>query len=195
MSEVLQKLHDGATGVDAIRWSALAVTSGYVGLVTLFVGGYAVTDPGGWVGIGGTAAAVAIMCAMALLALVHPGRTLAVLVVAACAPLAFGLWSLTDYAAAYEWEDSHGPVSLVLVVAICGPAAVAGLHHPRAAAHLIIAVSVIPVLLASVGAGAHFYEPLSVGFLLMPLLVAAGLFLLAGHLDRSPQAPGTPTPR
>ena len=84
--------------------------------MTLFVGGDAVSDPGGWTGIGGTAALVLAMLGLSLLALNRPGATLVVLVFAACAPLAFGVWSLVDYGAAHDWEYSHGPLQLVLVL-------------------------------------------------------------------------------
>jgi len=43
-----------------------------------------------------------------------------------------GVWLLVDYGAAHDREDSHGPLSLVIVVAICAPAGVAGLFRPRA---------------------------------------------------------------
>ncbi|WP_344132754.1 hypothetical protein [Pedococcus bigeumensis] len=149
--------------------------------MTLFVGGDAVTDPGGWAGIGGTAVFVLVVGALCLLAWYHAGASFAVLAVAASAPLAFGVWSLVDYGAAHDWEDSHGPLSLVLVVAICAPAGVAGLFRPRAAGYLILTVSVVPLLLAAVGATSHFYEPLSVGLLLAPIVASGILFLLSGR--------------
>ncbi|GAA2161880.1 hypothetical protein GCM10009845_12600 [Pedococcus bigeumensis] len=181
MNEVGQRLLARVQGVDALRWSALAGTLGFGALVTLFVGGDAVTDPGGWAGIGGTAVFVLVVGALCLLAWYHAGASFAVLAVAASAPLAFGVWSLVDYGAAHDWEDSHGPLSLVLVVAICAPAGVAGLFRPRAAGYLILTVSVVPLLLAAVGATSHFYEPLSVGLLLAPIVASGILFLLSGR--------------
>jgi hypothetical protein len=186
MNEFGQRLLARVEGVDALRWSALAVTFAFVGLVTLFVGGYAVTDPGGWAGIGGTAAFVLAMLGLSLLAFYRPGAALVVLAVAACAPLAFGLWSLVGYGAAHDWEDGHGPLSLVLVVAICAPASVAGLFRPLAAGYIILTVSVVPLLLAAVGAASHFYEPLLVGLLLAPLVASGVLFLLSGRQQGQP---------
>ncbi len=197
ISDLHQKMLARATGVDALRWSALGVTLGFVGLVTLFVAGDAMTDPGGWAGIGGSAAWVMSILGFSLLAWYRPGGALVVLAVAACAPLVFGLWSLVDYGAAHAWEDSHGPISLVLVVAICAPAGVAGLFRPRAAGCLILAVSVMPLVLSAVGATSHFYEPLSIGLLLLPLVAGGSLFLFAGRRRNQPQpppAPKTPVP-
>lgn len=189
MSDFRQKVLARVTGVDSLEWSALGLTLGFVGLVTLFVAGDAITDPGGWAGIGGSAAWVVTMLVLCLLAWYRPGGALAVLTVAACAPLAFGLWSLADYGAAHAWEDSHGPLSLVLVVAICAPAGVAGLFRPRAAGCLILAVNVIPLVLAAVGARSHFYEPLAVGLVLLPLVAGGSLFLFSGHRLNQPQPP------
>ncbi|MGZ5400047.1 MAG: hypothetical protein ACXWDM_08535, partial [Nocardioides sp.] len=170
------------------------VTLGFVGLVTLIIGGSAVTDPGGWAGIGGTSAFVLVMLGSSLVALYRPGAALVVLAVAACAPVAFGVWSLVDYGAAHDWEDGHGPLSLVLVVALCAPAGVAGLFRPRAAGYFILTVSVVPLLLAAVGAASHFYEPLSVGLLLAPLVASGVLFLVSGR-QQGPPHPSAPLPR
>lgn len=191
MSTLRQKVLARVAGVDALRWVALATTLGYVGLVTAIVGGYAVTDPGGWAGIGGTAAVVLTMLGSSLLAWWRPDRAIVVLMLAAGAPVAFGVWSLLDYGATYDWEDSHGPASLVLVLAISAPAGVAGLFRPRAAGYLILTVCLLPLLLAAVGAASHFYEPLAVGLLLTPLVASGVLFVLSGirHGEPRPRAP------
>lgn len=194
MNEISQRLWPRFEGVDALRQSALALTLGFVSLVTLFVGGSAVTDPGGWAGIGGTAVWVLALSGLSLLALYRPGAALVVLAVAAFAPLAFGVWSLVDHGAAHDWEDSHGPLSLVLIVAICAPAGVAGLFRPRAAGYLILTVSVLPLLLEVVGAASPFYEPLLVGLLLAPLVASGILFLLSGRQQGQPH-PSAPLPK
>jgi hypothetical protein len=110
--------------------------------------------------------------------------------------LAFGVWSLVDYGAAHGWEDRHGPLLLVLVVAICAPAGVAGLFRPRAAGQVMLTVSVLPLLLAAVGAGSHFFEPMSVGLLLTPLMASGVMYLLSGRHQgqprRSAPVPGRP---
>lgn len=186
MDELLRRLRTRVEDVDELRWSALAVALGFVGLVTLFVGGDAVTDPGGWTGIGGTAAGLLVLLGSCVLAWWRPGFALVLLTVLACAPLAFGLWSLVDYGAAHHWENDHGPVSLVFVLAVCAPAAVAGLFRPRAAGWLILAVTVVPLLLAAVGATSHFFEPLSVGVLVTPLVVSGALFLQSARRQDHP---------
>ena len=199
MTNVGQRLKALLESVDGLRRSALAVTLGFVGVVTLFVGGAAVADPGGWTGIGGTAIVVLGLLGLSVLGLYRPGAALVVLAVAACAPLAFGVWSLVDYGAVHEWEDAHGPLSLVLVAALCAPAAIAGLSRPRAAGYFILTVSVAPLLLAAVGAASDFYEPLLGGLLLAPLIVSGVLFLMSGRQQGQPHPsaslPGNPVLR
>lgn len=72
----------------------------------------------------------------------------------------------------------------------------AGLFRPRAAGWLILTVSVVPLLLAAVGAASHFYEPLSLGLLLVPFVASGFLFLLSarhqGRLGLSASSPGKP---
>ena len=163
--------------------------------MSLVVGGYAVTDPGGWAGIGGTVLGVLVMFGLSLLALYRPAGATVVLTVAACAPLGFGVWSLLDYASAHGWEDRHGPLSLVLVMFVCAPAAVVGLLRPRVAGCLIVTVTVVPLLLQAVGATSRFYEPLSVGLVVAPLVVSGVLFLLSGRRQgqRHRSAPSHPS--
>ena len=50
-----------------------------------------------------------------------------------------------------------------------------------AAGYLVLTVSLVPLVLAAVGATTHFYEPLSVGVVLSPLVVAGVLLVLSGR--------------
>lgn len=194
MSDARRKLMTELEGVDALRWIASLLVLGPAGFFTLFVGGEAMADPGGWVGIGGSAAVVVFMVGLGALALFRPGVALVALAVAACAPLAFGVWSLVDYPAASTWEDTHGPISLVLVVAVCAPAAVAGLFRTRGAGYLILVVTVVPIVLATLGAAS--YRPLMIGLLQLPFIISGALFLVAHrqqeNRQRSAVVPGTP---
>ena len=171
-------------GVDALRWAACGLMVAFAGFVGLFVVGYAVTDPGGLVGIGGSAAWVAVVAGLGVWALYRPSGALIALAVLACAPLAFGVWSLLDYEAASNWEDTHGPMSMVLSLTVCAPAAIAGLFRPRPAGYLILVASMGPILLAAIGAASKFGRPLSIGLVLTPIVVSGVLFILAGRRAR-----------
>ena len=168
-------------GIGALQQVACWVMLVLAGFVGLFVVGEAATDPGGWVGIGGSAAWVMVMAGLGLWALYRPAGALIALAVLACAPIAYGVWSLLDYEAASNWEDTHGPLSLVLALTVCAPAAVAGLFRPRPAGYLMLVASAVPILLAAIGAASEFYRPLSIGLVILPIVVSGVLFVLAAR--------------
>jgi hypothetical protein len=199
MSGIRRRFAQRFKGIGALQESALWVMLGFVGFVGLMTVGEAATDPGGWVGIGGSAAWVAAIAGLALWALYRPFGALIALAVLACAPLAYGVWSLLDYEAASNWEDAHGPLSLVLSLTVCAPAAVAGLFRPRPAGYLIIVASAAPILLAAIGAASKFGRPLSIGLLMLPVVASGVLFVLAARKRRGraelaavPEAPPPP---
>lgn len=184
MSDVRPRFAGRFTAIDVLQWIACAVTLGFTGFVGLFVVGESATDPGGWVGIGGSAAWVLVMAGLGAWAFYRPSGALVALTVLACAPLAYGVWSLLDYETASNWEDSHGPISLVLSLTVCAPAAAAGLFRPRPAGYLILVASAAPIVLAAIGAASKFYRPLSIGLLLLPIVVSGALFVLAERQQR-----------
>ena len=139
-------------------------------------------------GIGGPAAWVLVMAGMGVWALYRPFGALVALAVLACVPLAYGVWSLLHYEAARSWEDDRGPISLLFSLAVCAPAAVAGLFRPRPAGCLILVTSAAPILLAVIGAASKFYRPLSIGLLMLPIVVSGALFVLAAREKRGAPA-------
>ena len=90
------------------------------------------------------------------------------LAVVALAPIAFGVMFLLDFDRWTAWEDQHGPLSLVLLVAVAAPLAVLGLARPTAAGSLMLAASLVPVLLSTIGAGSDWARPLSIGLVIAP---------------------------
>ena len=188
MSNARKRFTDRFKGIGALQQTAGWVMLGFTGFVGLFIVGESVGDPGGWVGIGGSAAWVMLLAGLGLWALYRPSGALVALSVLACAPLAYGVWSLLDYEAASNWEDTHGPLSLVLSLTVCAPAAVAGLFRPRPAGYLILVASVVPILLAAIGAASEFSRPLSIGLVILPIVVSGVLFVLAARQIRARRA-------
>jgi hypothetical protein len=184
MSDVRSRFAKRFAGIEVLQWIAGLLALGFTGFVTLFVVGESAADPGGWVGIGGPAAWVLLMVGLGIWAAYRPSAALVALAVLACAPLAYGVWSLLAYREASNWEDDHGPISLLLSLAVCAPAAVAGLFRPRPAGYLILAASAGPIVLAAIGAASKFYRPLSIGLLLLPIVVSGVLFVLAARQRR-----------
>lgn len=70
----------------------------------------------------------------------------------------------------------------------------AGLFRTRGAGYLILVVTVVPIVLATLGAAS--YRPLLIGLLQLPFIISGALFLVAHrrqeHRQRSAVVPGTP---
>ena len=164
-----------------LRWFGFGVMAAFAGFVGLTLVGYTVTDVGGWEAVGLVALVGVPLALLCLLAYYRPSVAVPVLAVVALAPIAFGVMFLLDFDRWTAWEDQHGPLSLVLLVAVAAPLAVLGLARPTAAGSLMLAASLVPVLLSTIGAGSDWARPLSIGLVIAPVVVSAVLFLLAGR--------------
>jgi hypothetical protein len=120
----------------------------------------------------------------------RPDAALPVLAVATLVPIGCGVWTLKDYAGAGGWEDQHGPVSLVFVLAVGLPLAVEGLSRPTPAGLLMLGMTVVPLVLSIIGAGSEWGRALSIGLLSAPVVAGGVLFLLAGRAQTGSRAHG-----
>lgn len=168
-------------GFAVTKWLGFAVTVAFAGFCGLIVVGYTLTDVGGWKAVGLIAAVAVPLALLCVVAYFRPSVAAPLLGVAACVPIGFGVMQLVDYQRWSGWEDETGPVSLVLVLLVAVPLAVLGLSRAATAGRLLLAATVIPLLLAAIGAGPEWWKPLSIGVLLLPLVVSGVLFVLAGR--------------
>ena len=167
--------------MSVLRWFGFAVMAAFAGFVGLILVGYTIADVGGWEAVGLIALVGVPLALLCLLAYFRPSVAVPVLAVGALAPITFGVMFLLDFDRWTAWEDQHGPLSLVLLVAVAAPLAVLGLARPTAAGSLMLAASLAPVLLSTIGAGSDWARPLSIGLVIAPVVVSAVLFLLAGR--------------
>ena len=167
--------------MSVLRWFGFAVMAAFAGFVGLILVGYTIADVGGWEAVGLIAVVGLPLTLLSLLAYVRPSVAVPVLAVLALAPIAFGVMFLLDFDRWTAWEDQHGPLSLVLLVAVAAPLAVLGLARPTAAGLLMLVTSLVPILLSTIGAGSEWARPLSIGLVIAPVVVSAVLFLLAGR--------------
>ncbi len=177
----------------ALRWAGFAVMAAFGGFVTLMLVGYTVTDVGGWEALGLIAAVGVPVVLLCLLAWWRPSVAVPVLAVACLAPVAFGALLLLDYERWSSWEDQHGPVSLVLLLAVGLPLAVLGLARPVEAGVMMLAIVLVPLLLEVVGAGSDWGRPLSIALVFAPVLASGTLFLLAGRAGNGRQSASRPS--
>ena len=163
-----------------LKWLGFAITAAFAGFCGLIVVGYTLTDVGGWKAVGLIAAVAVPLVLLCLVAYHRPSVAVPLLAVAACVPIGFGVMQLLDYQRWSDWEDQTGPVSMVLVLLVAVPLAVLGFSRAATAGWLLLAATVLPLLLAAIGAGTEWWRPLSIGVLLLPLVVSGVLLVLAG---------------
>lgn len=160
--------------------AALAVGVIVVAGLVFFIGGEILADPGGWIGLGWVIAWLAPPLALSLLALLRPrwgyigeATVIALLVVASLAT-----WIAPD--AFYEFEDTHGPVFMLALIAVLIPGVALGRSMPLQAGWLMVVAIVVPLITQSASllmAG----EPTVIMVLVVicsPFAVVAVLFIL-----------------
>ncbi|MEZ5115419.1 MAG: hypothetical protein R2737_04045 [Candidatus Nanopelagicales bacterium] len=171
------------------------------GFWTLFVAGEMLSDPGGWYGLGLVLAWVVPMLGLGALALLRPAWAAPLLIALVALWAAASVLTVVYASTWQEFEDTHGPVGLIVMVALCVPLVALGRTRSLLAGVLLLVVLVIPMLagVAWVVTGAGLGGTLALVTVGMPFLVLAGLLIIVGVLDRrnppgglpaQPQVPG-----
>lgn len=169
----------------------------------LFFGTFAVgevfADPGGWTAVAGTAAWLAPLAGLSVLAWRRPDWAVAPLGVLLLALVGVYAWSVFAPQAWATFEDANGPVRALVAFALALPLAVLGRTRPRVAGVMLLALAVLPVLFVVVGVarglGAHGWP---IALVTAPAAVVGVLYLAADAAPaagrRHPDWPG-PTDR
>jgi hypothetical protein len=160
------------------------------GLVTafwaLFMAGEILTDPGGWYGLGLVSLWLVPMVALSALALLRSSWAAPVLTVLV------GLWvaaSIATVVYADTWreiEDTHGPVSLIVMFALCVPLIALGRDRSLLAGVLLLVVAAANVVtgLLWVVTGAGLGGTLVLAIVGLPFVVLGVVLIVIGVLDR-----------
>ena len=175
-----------------LRRTALVLTAVFVCGGLLFALGYAFEDPGGGTAVLLAAAVVLPLAALTVLAALRRRLALRVLAVAV------GLYAVWGVIALFV-DLVQAPDLPVVALILALPIAVVGLTYAVRSGGLLVVVAAVPFLLVVArlvrdsGVGGPGLGDLlggSTGAVVVPLLVLAGLFLLAGALDRGPAPHG-----
>ena len=167
---------------------ALTVGIGPAAMWILFVSAEILSDPGGWSGLGFVTVWVLPMLALAALALGRPDWAAPILTALV------GLWVAASlltvlYAAAWgQYEDTHGPIGLIVMIGLCVPLVLLGRAQAlRAGTLLLIAVITsiacgIAAMLALWAVGGGIVLAVIGG----PFVASGVLLVLAGRAERTP---------
>ncbi|MFM1965399.1 MAG: hypothetical protein RL134_1124 [Actinomycetota bacterium] len=165
------------------------------GLLVFFISGEILSDPGGAQGALFVVAWIALPAALAVLALVRPQAAYPILVVMVGLVLLAALATIPFAQGVWEFEDTHGPINLVVLIGALIPLIALGRAMPWRAGWLLIALiagaaGLQAISLSLVG---QWSVILVFAVLMPPFVAAAILFVIGGaraRRDSNPQPTG-----
>ena len=188
MGVVLTREKDPQRRATALQRTGAAVMAVFTVLAAIFIGGYAMQDPGGNAGLLITLAWVLPMLILAVGAWFWPAPTAPLLLALASAFIAACVWLAFDPAALREFISENGPVIAVSVVALAFPAAVLGLKRTALAGWLLVALGVLPLLITIIGRSGPVGSLAAAS--VVPLICGI-VYLVSVRMASGSQAPGT----
>ena len=158
----------------------------FSGMLILFIVGEILTDPGGVTGLLLVVAWLALPVVLTIVALLRPAAAYPILVAMVGLVLVAAALSIPLARQAWEFEDTHGPINLMILLGALVPLVALGRAMPARAGWLIIitvfgslllqGISLLIVGQASV---------ILVFFVLMPpFLIAAALFIASTRMAK-----------
>lgn len=158
----------------------------FSGLLVLFIAGEILSDPGGVPGLVMVTAWLALPVLLSILALVRPGAAYPILVVVVGLVLLASLLSIPMAGPLWEFEDTHGPINLLVIIGALIPLVALGRTMPARAGWLMLVAIVGSVGFQSIGLllVGQWSVILVFAVLMPPFLAAATLFVIAGVKER-----------
>lgn len=166
---------------------ALAIGVVPVAMLTLFISAEILSDPGGWPGIGFVTVWVLPMLALSAFALWRPGWAAPVMTAVVGVWVAANLATVAWASAWAQYEDTHGPVGLIVMLGLCVPLVLLGRARALRAGVLVL-IAVITPIVCGIAAMLVTWT-VGGGIVLVviggPLLASGILLVLAGRNDRT----------
>lgn len=161
--------------------------SGFAGLLVLFIAGEILSDPGGGLGLAMVAAWLCLPLVLSILALWRPRIASPVLMAVVALVLLASLATIPLATQVWEFEDSHGPINLLLLIGALIPLVVLGRAMPWEAGWLIVTTIAGFVTLQAISLGLVGQWSVTLVFIVLmpPFIAAAVLFVIAGRRARS----------
>lgn len=166
--------------------TGLAVGALFSAAIALFIGGEILSDPGGVQGAGVVALWLGLPLGLAVIALVAPRAAFPVLCVLVAALAASALVGIFFARQVWEFEDSHGPVTLMALIGVLIPLVALGVSMPWRAGLLMAVAIAGSVVLESISLLIVAQPSVIAVFVVVmaPYAVSAAFYLIAGRVDR-----------
>ena len=154
------------------------------GMFVLFIAGEALSDPGGWMGAGIVAAWLVPPLALSVLAVVRPRAAHPLLVIIVWIVVAASVASIFRARMVWEFEDTHGPVNLLVQIAVLIPLVALGRAMPLEAGRLMAIALIGPLLFQAISLGVvgQWSVILVLVVVAVPFGIVALLLILGGRL-------------
>lgn len=158
------------------------------GMLVLFVGGEILGDPGGAQGALMVVAWLALPLLLSILALVRPQLAYPILVVVVALVLLVSLAAIPLAGPVWEFEDTHGPINLLVIIGALIPFMALGRAMPARAGWLMVALIAGFVILQSVSLllVGQWSVVLVFVVLMAPFVAVAVLFVIGGMKSKQP---------
>lgn len=170
-----------------LQTAGFIIGMAFSGLLILFIAGEILTDPGGIAGVLLVLAWLVLPAILAILALLRPAVAYPILVVTVGLVLLAAAVSIPFARQAWEFEDTHGPINLMVLLGTLVPLAALGRAMPARAGWLMIVTIVGSLLLQGMSlliAGQA--SVILVFFVLMPPFLIAAALLIASTREAKP---------
>ena len=191
MGVVMSREKDPQRRAAALTRTGAAVMAAFTVLGGIFIGGFALQEPGGTAGMLITLAWVVPMLILGVSAWFWPAATAPLLLALASAFIAACIWLAFDPAALSSFLSDNGPVIAVSVLALALPAAILGLKLTALAGWLLVALGVLPLLITVIGRSGAVGSLIAAS--LVPLVCGIA-YLLSARLARASSTSGTIRP-
>ena len=159
----------------------------FSGLLVLFTAGEILSDPGGAQGTLLVAAWLVLPVLLSILAHVRPSAAYPVLVVVVGLVLLSSLVSIPFSSQLWEFEDTHGPINLIVIIGALIPLVALGRAMPARAGWLMVVMIAGFVAFQSISLlfAGQWSVILVFAVLMPPFLAVAILFVIAGVKSRA----------
>lgn len=148
---VLIRRGDPGQRARVLKQTALGVMAFITAFFGLFVVGEALTDPGGWTGLGLVAAWLVPLAALAAVAWYRPDWAAPLLAVLVAAVIGVAIWFATNPDGWRAFEDRHGPIRAIISFVLAAAVALLGVKRTAVAGVLLLVLGVVPVVVSSLG--------------------------------------------
>ncbi len=158
------------------------------GMLVLFVGGEILSDPGGAQGALMVVAWLALPILLSILALVRPQLAYRILVVVVALVLLASIAAIPLAGPIGEFEDTHGPINLLVIIGALIPFVALGRAMPARAGWLMVVLIAGFMILQSVSLllVGQWSVVLVFVVLMAPFAAVAALFVIGGTKAKTP---------